>query len=792
MKISEQWLREWVQTDLDTTGIAERLTSLGLEVDSVQALGEGLDGIVVGHVLEVQAHPNADRLSLCRVDGGQDQELQIVCGAANVAAGNRYPLAMIGASLPGGLTIERAEIRDVLSEGMLCSAAELGLAESADGILTLAPDLAPGLPIAEALQLDDAVIDVDLTPNRADCFSMLGVARDLAAGIGAELEVPRVLPVLPVMDESLPISLGDPEACPGFAGRVIRDLNLAAESPVWLKERLRRAGVRPLNPIVDVTNYVMLELGQPMHAYDLDGLSGSITARQARSGESLELLDGRTVELDDDVLVIADDAGPVAMAGIMGGAGSAVGDNTRNIFLESAFFTPASISGRSRRYGLHTDASVRFERGVDPAHQARAIERATALLLEIAGGRPGFVTEVSSEAHLPARHAVSLRRDRLAQVLGVTVPDEVVSDSLTRLDMRVETNGNDWMVTPPPARFDIALEVDLIEEIARIYGYDNIPEATGTMPGTLPVVTESRVSLGRVRAALVAAGYQEAVTWSFGDPELDTAFAGGDAGLALANPISSALAVMRQSLWPGLCQAAERNLARQQDRVRLFETGVRFILQGNELNEETVIAGLAAGAREPEQWDLAGSPVDLFDIKSTLEGLTRLGGEPASFQFHASEHPALRPGRSAQVRRGDEHVGDFGELHPSLVKRLGLPVAPVLFELRAEPLLAAVTPHFEPVSKFPAVRLDLAFVVADEVAVGELMTAIRSAVGKRLTELRVFDLYTGEKVETGSKSVAFGLILQDTSRTLTDEDADSIRQSVVASLSRQFNASIRE
>jgi phenylalanyl-tRNA synthetase beta chain len=792
MKISEQWLREWVQTDLDTTGIAERLTSLGLEVDSVQALGEGLDGIVVGHVLEVQAHPNADRLSLCRVDGGQDQELQIVCGAANVAAGNRYPLAMIGASLPGGLTIERAEIRDVLSEGMLCSAAELGLAESADGILTLAPDLAPGLPIAEALQLDDAVIDVDLTPNRADCFSMLGVARDLAAGIGAELEVPRVLPVLPVMDESLPISLGDPEACPGFAGRVIRDLNLAAESPVWLKERLRRAGVRPLNPIVDVTNYVMLELGQPMHAYDLDGLSGSITARQARSGESLELLDGRTVELDDDVLVIADDAGPVAMAGIMGGAGSAVGDNTRNIFLESAFFTPASISGRSRRYGLHTDASVRFERGVDPAHQARAIERATALLLEIAGGRPGFVTEVSSEAHLPARHAVSLRRDRLAQVLGVTVPDEVVSDSLTRLDMRVETNGNDWMVTPPPARFDIALEVDLIEEIARIYGYDNIPEATGTMPGTLPVVTESRVSLGRVRAALVAAGYQEAVTWSFGDPELDTAFAGGDAGLALANPISSALAVMRQSLWPGLCQAAERNLARQQDRVRLFETGVRFILQGNELKEETVIAGLAAGAREPEQWDLAGSPVDLFDIKSTLEGLTRLGGEPASFQFHASEHPALRPGRSAQVRRGDEHVGDFGELHPSLVKRLGLPVAPVLFELRAEPLLAAVTPHFEPVSKFPAVRLDLAFVVADEVAVGELMTAIRSAVGKRLTELRVFDLYTGEKVETGSKSVAFGLILQDTSRTLTDEDADSIRQSVVASLSRQFNASIRE
>lgn len=792
MKISEQWLREWLDTELDAAAIAERLTGLGLEVDGVESLGNGLDEVVVGRVLEVAPHPNADRLSLCRVDVGADAPLQIVCGAPNVEAGHSYPVALAGAKLAGGLEIKRSEIRDVLSEGMLCSAVELGLSEAADGLLVLTDEAPPGTPVTEALGLDDVIIDVDLTPNRADCFSMLGVARDLSAGLGTELKVPRVLPVLPVIDETFPIEVTAPEACPRFAGRVIRDLDTGAESPTWLKERLRRAGVRPIHAIVDVTQYVMLEFGQPMHAYDLDRLNGRVEARWTRPDESVGLLDGRTVEPDDDALVIADDDGPVGLAGIMGGAASAVDEQTRHVFLEAAFFSPAAVAGRARRYGLHTDASMRFERGVDPAHQGRAVERATALLLEFAGGRPGPLIEVANETYLPAHRAVALRRARLAQLLGAEIPDDVVTDILTRLDMRVESTDVGWAVTAPPSRFDIALEVDLIEEVARVYGYDQIPEQTGLMPGTLPAVTESAVTVSRAREVLVDAGYQEVVTWSFVDAELDRRFAGGRDGLALANPIASHLAVMRQSLWPGLCQAAAYNLARQQERVLLFESGVRFIQQNNELVEETLIAGLAIGSRVPEQWGEATANVDLFDIKLVIEGLAGFSGESEAFKFRAAEHAALRPGRSAEVLRHGRRVGHFGELHPTLAKSLDLPSAPLVFELLAEPLLAAIPPRYRPVSRFPAVRRDLAVVVGEEVAAGELLTAIRSEVGMRLADLRVFDVYTGEKVETGSKSVALGLILQDTSRTLTDADVEGIMHGVVGCLAREFNAAIRE
>lgn len=792
MKISEQWLREWLDTELAAAALADRLTSLGLEVDSVEPLGAGLDQVVVGRVLEVLPHPNADRLSLCRVDAGTEAPLQIVCGAPNVEAERNYPVALVGATLPGGLEIRGTEIRDVRSEGMLCSAVELGLTDDADGLLELTDESPPGTAITEALGLDDVIIDVDLTPNRADCFCMLGVARDLSAGLDIDLNLPRVLPVLPVMEETVPIDVTAPDACPRFAGRVIRDLDASANSPTWLKERLRRAGLRPIQVIVDVTNYVMLEYGQPMHAYDLDRLDGRVDARLARPGESVELLDGRTVELDDDVLVIADDAGPVAMAGVMGGAASAVDEHTTHVFLESAFFSPAAVAGRARRYGLHTDASMRFERGVDPAHQGRAVERATALLLEIAGGRPGPLIEVVNETYLPAHRSVTLRRARLAQLLGVDIPDQVVSDILRGLDMRVETTDVGWAVSAPPSRFDIALEVDLIEEVARVYGYDQIPEQTGAMPGSLPSVTESAVSLSRAREVLVDAGYQEAVTWSFVDAELDRRFAGGREGLALANPIASHLAVMRQSLWPGLCQAAAYNLARQQERVLLFESGVRFIQQDDELAEENMIAGLATGPRLPEQWDAPTTSADLFDIKSVIEALAGLSGEPESFEFRAATHPALRPGRSAEVLRHDQRIGNFGELHPTLAKALDLPVAPLLFELLAGPLLAAVPPRYRPVSRFPAVRRDLAIVVGEEIPAGELLTAIRSEVGTRLADLRVFDVYTGKKVETGSKSVALGLILQDTSRTLTDADVEGIMHGVVGCLAREFNAAIRE
>ncbi|HHQ15157.1 MAG TPA: phenylalanine--tRNA ligase subunit beta, partial [Chromatiales bacterium] len=649
-----------------------------------------------------------------------------------------------------------------------------------------------GEPIVTALNLDDTIIDIDLTPNRADCFSVMGVARDLAAGLGAELTEPRTLPVLPVGNETFEVLLEDPEGCPRFAGRIIRDINPAAETPAWMQVRLQHCGVRPIHPVVDVTNYVMLELGQPMHGYDLDKLNGGIVVRRGYEEESLKLLDGQQVTVNPDVLVIADHRRAVGMAGIMGGAETAVGDHTRSVYLESAFFSPDVIAGRARRFGLHTDASVRFERGVDPQLQVRAIERATELLLEICGGRAEPIGEQVAEQHLPEPVAVTLRRERLAALLGADIPDEQVRDAFERLGMQVTSQDNGWTVTPPSARFDIAIEADLIEEVARIHGYDNIPEQTGQVRARLGQVSESLVPLQRARLTLVERGYQEAVTWSFTDPELDAMFAGGKPGLALANPISSALSVMRQSLWPGLVQVARHNLSRQQERVRLFETGIRFIPQGNDVKEDLLLSGLVIGTVWPEQWAEPGRTADLFDIKSDLEAVVALTGAVDEFSFEAAEHSALRPGRSGRLLRNDQPIGWFGELHPSLVQALELPAGPLLFEVQAAPLLAARLPQYRGVSRFPAVRRDLAVVVAEDLPVQRVLDVVRNAAGARLSDLRVFDVYLGEKVETGSKSVALGLILQDTSRTLTDADVDGVIQDVTDRLGREINATIRE
>ena len=792
MRISTAWLSEWVDTGLQPGELAERLTSLGLEVDSIESLGEGFEDVVVGEVLEVNAHPNADRLSLCRVAVGRDDPLNIVCGAPNVSAGCRYPTALVGATLPGGLQIRRTKIRGEYSEGMLCSAAELRLGESADGILELDEGLRVGEPIVSALNLDDTIIDVDLTPNRADCFSMMGVARDLAAGLGADFKTQTILPVLGASDAKIDIRLQDPAGCPRFVGRVIHDLNSAAETPQWMQDRLTRAGVRPIHPVVDVTNYVMLELGQPMHAYDLDRLDGGLVARRGHAGESVELLDGQQVTVNEDVLVIADDAGAVGLAGIMGGARTAVHDGTHNVCLEAAFFSPATIAGRARRFGLHTDASARFERGVDPLHQTRAIERATALLQAIAGGQAGPVIEAESREHLPQRQPVRLRRERLSLLLGAEVPDTEVRDIFARLDMQVSDRDDGWEVLAPSARFDIEREVDLIEEVARIHGYDRIPETVGAASGDLGSATESCAPLERARLQLVARGYQEAVTFSFIDPELERSFTGGPVGLPLSNPISAALSVMRQSLWPGLALAARYNLQRQQERVRLFETGVRFLRHGDAVDENRVIAGIAVGNRWPEQWDGDDRSVDVFDIKSDVLALAALSGKPTEFAAVPADHPALRPGRAAQVHRNGAAIGWFGEMHPALAQHLEMNSAPLLFELEIEPLLASTPPAYAGVSRFPAVRRDLAPVIPESVPAGDLLAGVRRAAGALLKDLILFDLYTGEKVETGSKSVSLGLILQDTSRTLTDADVDGVMHDVMESLRRDFNATIRE
>jgi len=792
MKISESWLREWVNPDMNSEALAHQLTMLGLEVDAVEPVAALLDEIVVGEVIAIEPHPDADRLSLCRVDAAQATTLDIVCGAPNVRVGARYPVALIGAQLPGGTKIRRSKIRGQASDGMLCSAVELGIGENSDGILELDPDAIIGATITDALGLADQVIDLDLTPNRADCFSVLGVARDLAASLGMSFSDPVVTVAEAVTDTIIPVTLDNSAGCGRFVGRAIQNIDTSARTPLWMQERLRRSGIRPIYPAVDVTNLVMLELGQPLHGYDLDRLTDGITVRRADAAEQLELLTGENVTMDSEVLVIADGSGPIGMAGIMGGQSTAVSELTQHVFLEAAYFCPEVIAGRARRFGLHTDASVRFERGVDPLHQARAIERATTLLLDIAGGEAGPLIEVEDAAQLPNIQPIRLRKDRLATVLGISIADAAVENLLGRLQMGVEAVPDGWSVIPPPARFDISIEADLIEEVVRLYGYEHIPEIPGEFTVTLGSVTESRVPLARVRDGLVARGYQEAITYSFVEADLDQAFASHSEPIDLTNPISSEQAVMRQSLWPGLVQALRHNLSRQQGRVRLFESGVRFFRQNANIIEENVLSGLVVGQSEPEQWDGGQQAADLFDIKADIESLFAQTGAAREFEFCAANHSALRPGRSARILRSGEQIGWLGELHPALTRKLDLAIAPVLFEINLEPALAAQITDYEGISKYPTVRRDIAVIVSCDLPVALIEKAVREAGGPCLRESVIFDLYEGKNIETGYKSVALGLILQETSRTLTDADADDIRRAVIDRLSSDFNATIRE
>jgi len=791
MKISETWLRRLVDPDVSTDALVERLTLAGLEVDGTERFGAGLDDVMVGEVLDVAAHPDADRLSVCRVSTG-GEEVQIVCGAPNVRAGLRSALALPGTVLPNGMKLKRAKLRGVESAGMLCSIAELGLGEESDGIMELPADAAAGTPLGQLLGLPDTVIDIDLTPNRGDCFSVLGVAREVATFTGAALADPSVPPVDAGSDATHPVRVLAPERCPRFVGRVVRGIDAGARTPLWMQERLRRSGVRAIHPVVDVTNYVLLEYGQPLHGYDLGLLQGAIQVRAGEAGESLELLDGRTVEVDGEILVIADDRGPIGLAGIMGGESTAVSQTTVDVLLEGAFFAPDALAGRARRFGLHTDASMRFERGVDPAEQRRAVERATALLVEIAGGTPGPVTEVADEACLPARPAVLLRRERLARVLGVALEDDEVRGILERLGNTVATADEGWEVTPPAYRFDIAIEEDLIEEVARVHGYDEIPEIRTRGALGLPAVTETAVDRDRVRSVMADRGYQEAITYSFVDPRRQQEIMGESGVLALANPISSELSVMRSSLLPGLLEAVARNVSRQRARVRLFEIGVSFSGAEGSVVEKPRLAAVACGTVLPEQWGAEERPADFFDMKSDLEAALALSGDAAAVRTEPAAHPAMHPGQCAAVLRGADRLGHIGRLHPALASRLDLPESVVLFELDFTAAFAAKVPVSVPISRYPSVRRDIAVLVADEVAVGDMLAVLGDVGEGSLREVRVFDVYRGKGIEEGLKSVALGLILQETSRTLTDDEADAAVRSAVQILERDFGARLRD
>jgi phenylalanyl-tRNA synthetase beta chain len=795
MKFSENWLRQHVRTDATRDELAATLTAIGLEVEDVAVLGASLGGVVVARIVECARHPEADRLQVCQVDAGHGQRLQIVCGAPNARPGLVAPLATIGARI-GDITIKAARLRGVDSNGMLCSAKELGIDAVASGLLELPGDAPIGMSLAEYLGLPDASVELKLTPNRADCFSVRGIAFDVAAACGSRVAEFDAAPVPAASDACVAVELQAGADAPRYIGRIVEGVDASRATPIWMAERLRRSGVRPVNLLVDVTQYVMLELGQPMHAFDRDLLHGPIGVRRARAGERLKLLDGRDVDLDAEFLVVTDaiDGGsrPVALAGVMGGFDTRVTETTRNVFLEAAHFAPAAIIGRGRRLGLHTDAGHRFERGVDPQLPRDAVELATRLICDVAGGAPGPVVEAALQEFLPAPTSIVLRRARLQRVLGVAIADGEVQRILAALGLGVAATADGWEVTPPPRRFDLAIEEDLIEEVARIHGYDAIP---ATLPGggtRLGAPSESRVEDTVLRGHLASREFFEALDYAFIDEGLLRTWGMQDGAVALANPLSAELAVMRTALMPGLVAALARNVARQQQRVRLFELGRVFASDASpEAPRETPrVAAVACGTATVEQWDAPAREVDFHDLKGDLDSLAALSG--ASLEYRPSQAPWGHPGRSADVFRDGQALGWIGQLHPRLQQALGLDVQLIAFELDLESLRKRALPGAQPLSRYPSVRRDLAFVVAEQVPWAAVEATVKAAAGGVLRELRLFDRYAGKGVETGFKSFAMGLILQEESRTLTDRDVEQVISDVSAALQRDFDARMRD
>jgi len=796
MKISLQWLREWVDAGLEPKALGSALTMAGFELESIAAAAPPFEDVRVAEIVSAQPHPQADKLRVCEVSLGEGgAPLQIVCGAPNARAGLKTALATVGAHLPGDLKIKAAKLRGVESAGMLCSAKELGLSDISEGIVELPPDAPVGANVREYLGLDDTVLELAVTPNRGDAMSMRGIAREVAALASQPMVPPDTTAVAATSMEQPVISLGSAAACPRFHARIIVDVDNTRASPIWLRERLRRAGVRSISPVVDITNYIVQELGQPMHAYDLDKVQGGLTARLAKSGETCELLDGRTVELQPDMLVIADEAGPVALAGVMGGARTAVSAETRRVLFEVAWFAPSAIAGRGRRFGLTTDASQRFERGVDPEIGAQAIERATRLLQLVAGGEAGPVVTVEEAIRLKRYPPVSLRVSQIERLLGLSISADEATALLQRLGIArdsaaLESSGSETLrFAVPSHRFDLSIERDLIEEIARLVGFERIPTAPAPVAQVIKPLAADAATEQRLLDTLAARGYHEGIHFAFVEPGFQSALFPDVAAHTLSNPISSDLAVMRVSLWPGLIKAALENQRRQQSRLRLMEHGVVFPVGAAESDR---LAGLAMGPRWPEQWGGGRELVDYFDVRADLEAILSLAAPAHEIRFEAALSPCLHPGRSARILRGDRPIGSIGELHPEHVRRLEFVSAPILFELDVAMAFAPTRQTFEEPSRYPQVRRDLAFIVDEAVSYSDIRERVLSASSSALREVILFDIYRGRGIEEGRKSVALGLILQDKGRTLTDEDTDRLIESVKGSLVAGLQASFRE
>ena len=795
MKFSELWLREWVNPAISSEELSEQITMAGLEVDGVEPVAGEFNGVFVGEVVECGQHPNADKLRVTKVNVGGERLLDIVCGAPNCRKGLKVAVATIGAVLPGDFKIKAAKLRGEPSEGMLCSFSELGISEDHDGIIELPADAPIGTDIREYLKLNDNAIEISVTPNRADCLGIIGVARDVAVLNKLTLNVPAMDAVPAAIHDTFPITVEATDACPRYLGRVVKGINVKAATPLWMREKLRRCGIRSIDPVVDVTNYVLLELGQPMHAFDLNRLEGGIVVRMAKEGEKLTLLDGNEATLSADTLVISDQQKALAMGGIFGGEHSGVNEETQDVLLECAYFNPLSITGRARRQGLHTDASHRYERGVDPALQAAAMERATRLLIDICGGQAGPVIDVTNEATLPKRATITLRREKLDRLIGHHVEDAQVTDILERLGCKVSFANDTWQAVAPSWRFDMEIEEDLVEEVARVYGYNNIPNVPVKADLIMTSHREANLPLKRVKTMLVDRGYQEAITYSFVDPKVQALLHPAEEALILPSPISVEMSAMRLSLWSGLLSAVVYNQNRQQSRVRLFETGLRFVpdtAANLGIRQDVMLAGVIAGNRYEEHWNLERQVVDFYDLKGDLEAILDLTGKLDDVQFKAETNPALHPGQSAAIYLAGKRVGFIGVVHPDLERKLDLNGRTVVFEIEWEALAERRIPQAREVSRYPANRRDIAVVVAENVPAEDILAECKKVGVNQVVGVNLFDVYRGKGVAEGYKSLAISLVLQDTTRTLEEEEIAATVAKCVEALKQRFQASLRD
>ncbi|MDD9959977.1 MAG: phenylalanine--tRNA ligase subunit beta [Gammaproteobacteria bacterium] len=796
MIFSNSWLKEWVDHQMCDEDLMESLTMAGLEVDGSAAVARQFSEIVVAEVQLVEQHPDADKLSVCSVNDGE-KVFQVVCGATNVKQGMKVPFAKIGAEIlvpdeDKPFRIKAAKLKGVESQGMICSAEEMGLEEKSEGILELSPEATLGEDIRGTLDLDDLSIELDLTPNRGDCLGMVGLAREVGVLTRKNVNDPGQVSVAASCKDEFPISITAKDGCPRYLGRVIKNINLNSSSPLWMQEKLRRSGIRSIDPIVDVTNFVLMELGQPMHAFDYERLHGGIDVRMAAEGEKLTLLDGKEVELNPNILVIADHAKAVAMAGIMGGLDTAVSDSTKNVFLECAYFDPLTIAGRARAFGMHTDASHRYERGVDYQLQQRAMERATELLLEIVGGEAGPITEAIG--NLPTAAQVKLNYQSVPDLLGIEMERSEIREILERLGFTVLEDSDDYLALEiPPYRFDISIEADLIEELARIYGYNNIPETLGMGQQVLETAPEAELPVRRIRQQLATLGYQEVVTYSFIDPALSKLVMGSEfKAIPLQNPISEDLSVMRGSLLPGLLSTYHYNANRQQSRQRLFETGLVFQQEGHDIHQRAMLGGLISGNRLPEIWSNNRGISDFYDIKGDVETILSLQGQNSGICFEIAEKPGFHPGQCAKILHGQgTEIGYLGALHPAIARELDVDATVYLFELSLDEVQKGEIPKAKALSKYPEVSRDMAIVIAENITSGEILSNVQENAGEFLVGSRIFDVYQGDAVTKGKKSIALGLTWQHPSRTLSDDEINTIISRCVNALEEQFNANLR-